>query len=163
MDVARTSPGKKEVLVRMTWVRKCHVPYVFTNQKKYLMPSILFQANVKFQINPSLRPGIKLRNKEGKTVLPFCPQLLEIIVLFYSNKIFISCPVWGKLLIRRSHLTCCVVNLTEEKICCDMAKDTENVTCVRLAFDSNKDLSYRCKNAFWKCCIKLHGEEGNSF
>ena len=44
-----------------------------------------------------------------------------------------------------------------------MARDTENVTCVRLAFDSNKGLSIRCKKAFWKCCTELHGEEGNSF
>lgn len=121
-----------------------------------------FKQTSNTQINPSVRPGIKLRNKEGKTVSRFCQQLLEIVDLFHS-KIYISCPVWGKFVIRRSHLTCCVVNSTEEKICCDMARDTENVTCVRLAFDSNKDLSYRCRNAFWKCCIKLHGEEGNSF
>ena len=44
-----------------------------------------------------------------------------------------------------------------------MARDTENVTCVRLAFDSNKGLSNRCKKAFWKCCIEVHGQEGNSF
>ena len=31
-----------------------------------------FKKASKSQINPSVWPGIKLRNKEGKTVLPFC-------------------------------------------------------------------------------------------
>lgn len=65
MDVARTSPEKNEVLVRMTWVRKCHVPYVFTNQKKYL-PSILFQANVKYSNKPFTMTGNKAKKQREK-------------------------------------------------------------------------------------------------
>ena len=58
-------------------------------------------------------------------------------------------------------LFCCAIFLTDDKLCCDMAKDIGNVTCGKLSIDSNKQLSKRCRVIFWKCCRRLHGIKGN--
>ena len=55
-----------------------------------------------------------------------------------------------------------VIGLTEDKICCDMAKDNGNVSCGKLSVDSNKGLSSRCRMSFWKCCMALYGAKGNN-
>jgi len=45
----------------------------------------------------------------------------------------------------------------EYKICCNMGKNNGNVTCGKLSIDSNRQLSKRCRMAFWKCCKDLYG------
>ena len=53
------------------------------------------------------------------------------------------------------------IGSTEYKICCNMGKDNGNVTCGKLSIDSNRQLSKRCRMAFWKCCKDLYGIQGN--
>ena len=91
MDVARTSPEKKEVL-RMTWVLKYHVPSAYLQIRKKYLPSILFQANVKYPNKPFSKTGNNAKKHRGKDCFAVLQVFLEIVVLFYS-KIFISCPV----------------------------------------------------------------------
>ena len=52
---------------------------------------------------------------------------------------------------------------TEDKICCDMGKQSGNVTCGKLSIDSNRQLSRRCRLKFWQCCKALHGMKGMLF
>ncbi|KAL9988934.1 hypothetical protein ACROYT_G003430 [Oculina patagonica] len=43
-------------------------------------------------------------------------------------------------------------NLTDYKICCEMGKENENVTCAKLTLDGIKGLDKNCRQAFWECC-----------
>ncbi|XP_078359507.1 A.superbus venom factor 2-like [Oculina patagonica] len=38
------------------------------------------------------------------------------------------------------------------KICCEMGKENENVTCAKLTLDGIKGLDKNCRQAFWECC-----------
>ena len=52
--------------------------------------------------------------------------------------------------------------LTDDKICCDMAKDNGDVSCVKLSIDGSKGLDKRCRLEFWRCCTALYGKKGNN-
>ena len=50
----------------MTWVRKCHVPYVFTNQKKIFDTIYFISSKRQIPNKPFRMTGNKAKKQRGK-------------------------------------------------------------------------------------------------